>query len=89
LGKVSKLLGISGVTLNVGLKELEDAWINTPSKSKNRRPGEGRKKETAENQSLQKEIEDILSPYTVGGPMRFLQWTSKSLRNIEEILEPV
>ena len=85
--KVSKLSGISRVTLNSGLKELEKNLANIPLKSKSRKVGGGRKKETEKNQTLQKDLENIVSPYTMGDPMKPLQWTSKSLRKIAEVLE--
>jgi hypothetical protein len=34
------------------------------------------------NEDLEKRLDEILSPYTVGDPERVLLWTSKSLRNI-------
>ncbi len=87
LVKVSRLSGMSRVTLNAGLKELDKNLLNTPIKSKSRKAGGGRKKETIKNASLEKEIESIVSPYTMGNPMNPLQWTSKSLRNIAEALK--
>ena len=87
LVKVSRLSGMSRVTLNAGLKELDKNLLNTPVKSKSRKTGGGRKKETIKNTSLEKEIEGIVSPYTMGNPMNPLQWTSKSLRNIAEALQ--
>ena len=87
LSKVSKLSGISRVTLNAGMKELEENLIYTPVKSKNRKEGGGRKKEIQKNVSLQKTIEEIVSPYTMGDPIKPLLWTSKSLRKIAEILK--
>jgi len=87
LVKVSKLSGISRVTLNAGLRELDKNLSNIPIKSKSRKAGGGRKKETIKNTSLEKDIESIVSPYTLGDPMKPLQWTSKSLRNIAEALK--
>lgn len=71
--KVSKLSGISWVTLNAGLKEIKAELINTPLKLKNRKVGGGRKKEIKKNEFLQKDIENIVSPYTLGDPMKSLQ----------------
>ena len=84
--KVSKLSGMSRVTLNAGLKELDLDLEKTPSKLKSRKEGGGRKKEIIKNDLLQKELEDIVSPHTMGDPMKPLQWTSKSLRKISEEL---
>ena len=85
--KVSKLSGISRVTLNAGLKELELDLTTIPLKAKSRKRGGGRKKETLKDGNLEKEVEAIVSPHTIGDPMKPLQWTSKSLRKIAEILE--
>lgn len=86
LSKVSRLSGISRVTLNAGLKELDKNLSTLPPKSKNRKEGGGRKKETVKDISLSKDLEDIVSPHTMGDPMKPLQWTSKSLRNIANLL---
>ena len=87
LSKVSKLPGVIRVSLNAGLKELNEDLINVPLKSKNRKESGGRKTEMQKNESLVKDIEDIVSPYTMGDPMKPLQWTSKSLRKIDEVLK--
>lgn len=85
LSKVSKLSGISRVTLNIGIKELaststKDLIIN----ERIRKEGGGRKKETEKNKDLERVIEEIVSPHTMGDPIKPLLWTSKSLRNIAE-----
>jgi hypothetical protein len=86
LSKVSRLSGISRVTINAGLKELDENPGNPPPKLKNRKEGGGRKKEIVKDISLSKDIEDIVSPHTMGDPMKPLRWTSKSLRNIASSL---
>jgi len=87
LFKVSKLSGISRVTLNIGMQE-----ITMPSKSESlasneriRKKGGGRKKKTSVDSNIIKIVEDIVSPHTMGNPMKPLLWTSKSLRNIAEL----
>src|SRR5665213_2010273 len=85
LSKVSSLSGISRVTLNLGIKEL--ASMGTEDVIKNervRRQGGGRKKETDKNSEIEKVVEQIVNPHTMGDPMKSLLWTSKSLRNIAE-----
>lgn len=85
LSKVSKLSGISRVTLNMGIKEL--ASLSTKELGSNeriRKEGGGRKKATEKNKNLEKVIEEIVSPHTMGDPMKPLLWTNKSLRNIAE-----
>lgn len=84
--KVSKLSGISRVTLNAGLKELASGLEDIPSKSKSRKSGGGRKKAIFKNELLQNKLADIVSPHTMGDPMKPLQWTSKSLRKISDEL---
>jgi transposase len=85
LSKVAKLSGISRVTLNMGIKELESLSSKEPgSHERIRKEGGGRKKETEKNKNLEKVIEEIVSPHTMGDPMKPLLWTSKSLRNIAE-----
>lgn len=85
LSKVSTLSGISRVTLNIGIKEL--ASITSEDAVKNervRKQGGGRKKETDKNSEIEKVVEQIVNPHTMGDPMKALLWTSKSLRNIAE-----
>lgn len=83
LSKVSKLSGISRVTLNMGIKELALLSSNEViSKERIRKGGGGRKKATEKNKDLEKAIEEIVSPHTMGDPMKPLLWTNKSLRNI-------
>lgn len=83
LSKVAKLSGVSRMTLNAGLYDL-DLAPDIITKKRSRKPGGGRKKETEKDETLIKIIEHIVAPYTLGDPMKPLQWTSKSLRNIAE-----
>ena len=82
LSKVSKLTGISRVTLNAGLKDLSFKGGDQASGNRSRRSGGGRKKEVEKVPDLLRVIENIVSPHTMGDPMNPLQWTSKSLRKI-------
>ena len=85
LSKVSALSGMSRVTLNIGIKELASATTeNVPGNVRVRKQGGGRKKETEKNSEIEKVIEEIVNPHTLGDPMKTLLWTSKSLRNIAE-----
>jgi hypothetical protein len=85
LSKVSKLSGVSRVTLNIGIKELASTSLADLSVNQRiRKEGGGRKKETNKNKDLGKIIEEIVSPHTMGDPMKPLLWTNKSLRNIAE-----
>lgn len=82
LSKVSKLTGISRVTLNAGLKDLSSKGGDPVARNRSRRSGGGRKKEVEKAPDLLQAIEKIVSPHTMGDPMNPLQWTSKSLRKI-------
>ncbi len=85
LSKVSKLSGISRVTLNIGIKELASLSSKEIKPDERiRKEGGGRKKEIEKNTNLEKVIEEIVSPHTMGDPMKPLLWTNKSLRNIAE-----
>jgi transposase len=88
LSKVSSMSGVSRVTLNMGIKELQSSEkTGHPKTARIRKPGGGRKKETEKNSELEKVIEQIVSPHTAGDPMNPLLWTSKSLRNIAEAVK--
>lgn len=88
LSLVSSITGVSRVTLNAGVKELETlAGVDRLEKKRIRKPGGGRKKETEKDKNLEKAIEELVSPHTMGDPMGPLLWTSKSLRNIADELK--
>lgn len=82
LSKVAKLSGVSRVTLNAGLQDLTSTKENEVLKTRSRKPGGGRKKAIEKDNALAQAIEDIVSPHTMGNPMKPLRWTSKSLRKI-------
>ena len=86
LSKVSKLSGVSRVTLNIGMQEIALPSIETKvsSKERIRKEGGGRIKKTTADANLVKVVEEIVNPHTMGDPMKPLLWTSKSLRNIAE-----
>ena len=88
LSKVSKLTGISRVTLNMGIKELALSLANDTLKNERiRKSGGGRKKATEKDKNLAIVLEKIVSPHTMGDPMKPLLWTNKSLRNISDELK--
>jgi transposase len=83
--KISKLTGVSRVTINSGLKELENLEEQSTLKNANKRirkEGGGRKKKSDLDLNIRNIILEIVSPHTMGNPMNPLQWTSKSLRKI-------
>lgn len=86
LSLVSEASGVSRMTLNAGLRDLnQKIEVNQKSPKTIRKAGGGRKKEIKKNLNLEKAIEEIVSPHTMGDPMKTLQWTSKSLRNIADL----
>jgi transposase len=87
LSKVARLSGVSRVTLNVGLQDLALKKSDAISDKRSRKIGGGRKKATEKDSNLSGVIEDIVSPHTMGDPMKPLRWTSKSLRKISEIVK--
>jgi len=87
-GGISKFANLSGktrVTLNAGLQDLELKSGKEPLVKRSRKIGGGRKKATELDKDLSKAIENIVSPHTMGDPMKPLQWTSKSLRKISAL----
>lgn len=85
--RVSRLAKVSRVRINKGIKEL-----NKPILKENedfdriRKVGGGRKKLKEINSKLVETLESIVSPHTMGNPMKVLLWTNKSLRNITKVL---
>lgn len=80
--KVAKLSGVSRMTLNAGLRDLSSKTAPQVSAKRSRLSGGGRKKAIEKDVNLLQAIETIVSPHTMGNPMKPLQWTSKSLRKI-------
>jgi hypothetical protein len=50
-----------------------------------RRRGAGRKKEIDKQSGLLTAVKQIIEPHTIGDTMQVLLWTSKSVRNIQEM----
>jgi len=84
---IEKELGISHNTINAGLAALESGKqvVLPSSKSRQRKPGGGRKGTI--NQFVWEKIESFIKPHTRGEPESPLQWVSKSLRRIEAALK--
>ncbi len=90
LTKISKLTGVSRVTINSGVLDLEtnlkESDKKVPSK-RIRQEGGGRKKKTDLDDNIRKSVLEIVSPHTMGNPMNPLVWTSKSLRKIAALVK--
>ena len=78
--KVSKLSGVSRVSITKGMKEIKEKRSIPVEKS--RKKGGGRKKATDKYPEIKKELKKIIEPHTRGEPESPLLWTSKSLRKI-------
>ena len=90
LTKISKLTGVSRVTINSGLLDLETILEDNAKKTSSkriRREGGGRKKKSDLDGNIKKIILEIVNPHTMGNPMNPLVWTSKSLRKIAALVK--
>ena len=80
IARVAAATGMSRTTIRAGLKELagKQAGRAGPESVRVRRPGAGRKRLTAQDQSLAQELERLVDPVTRGDPMGPLLWTCSS-----------
>ena len=86
--KISKIAGVSRVRIDKGIAELTSGVVpQLTGDQKIRKEGGGRKPAEDAQEGLLEALEVIVNPYTRGDPMHPLLWTSKSLRNIEEVLK--
>lgn len=76
--------GISRPTVELGLRELEEAPVIAPQRS--RRPGGGRKKVVDKDPGIVAAVEALVEPTTAGDPMSPLRWTTKSTRTLADEL---
>jgi transposase len=86
ISRISKISGISRVTITQGIKEIENGHI-TQNTDRSRRKGGGRKPISEVQSGIIQELENILEGNVSGDPMKPLMWTSKSVRNIEKALK--
>ena len=82
---VSKATGMSNATIHKGINEINEA--SPPTDKRIRQVGGGRKKITATKRGVRKALISLVEPTAKGDPIRPLQWTSKSTRNIADALE--
>ena len=81
---VSKVLGISRVRINNGIKELLGE-VTPVSEDRTRRKGGGRKSLDVHHPELKAEIGNIISPHTRDDPINPLKWCSKSRSWVESV----
>jgi len=84
ISRVSRASGLSRVTIQGALKELDSP---PPHPERVRRPGGGRKKLRDSSPRLLNALEELIVPETRGDPMSPLRWTCKSTRQLSESLE--
>ena len=86
--RVSRLAKVSRVRIDRGIQELNSrsSLEQSDGNTRIRKVGGGRKKLKEINSKLVEVLESIVSPHTMGDPMRVLLWTNKSLRNIAKAL---
>jgi len=80
---LSRITGVSHVTISRGLRELEEAAL-PPHKI--RKPGGGRKRVIDKHPRIQQVLERLVDPATRGDPESPLRWLSKSARHLEDVL---
>jgi Rhodopirellula transposase DDE domain len=85
--RLSKLTGMSRVTISSGMAELcGGKRLRDTGRGRVRAPGGGRKKVEEADPALQRRLKSIVEETTAGDPMSPLKWTSKSTRTIAEDL---
>lgn len=82
---VSRIVGLSRVTITAGIRELDDYSFCMPGRI--RKPGAGRKPKRRQLPNLVGAIESLVEPDSRGDPESPLRWTIKSLRQITGILQ--
>ena len=80
---LSRLTGMSRVTITQGVRDLSSAArLRSASSGRVRNPGGGRKKVEDGDFGLLRRLKAIVEETTAGDPMSPLKWTSKSTRTI-------
>ena len=84
--KVSRISGVSRVTITQGIYELEDDDGSKTELIQCRRRGGGRKPVEEKQPGIIEALEHLVEAHTKGDPMALLIWTSKSVRNLSATL---
>jgi transposase len=87
VSQLSRLSGVSRITITKGIQELKTNQLNTLQNGRCRKEGSGRKKVTERYPNIVMELKEIIEPHTKGSPENPLLWTSKSVRNLQMALE--
>jgi len=87
ISRLSRLTGMSRVTINKGVAEIQGKQkLRSPDQGRVRGAGGGRKKAEQGDPRLRQHLQRIVEETTAGDPMSLLKWTSKSTRTIAEEL---
>lgn len=89
---VAKAIGMSRTTIHAGLAELKAVALPSPVSQRERHPriratGGGRKKLTAKDANLLRDLDALVEPTSRGDPMSPLRWTCKSTYRLAEELK--
>jgi len=84
ISEVSKVSGVSRVTISEGMKEIKSKGYIPQAENRSRKKGGGRKSKEIENPEIIEMLARFLEGHTKGDPMNPLKWTSKSTRNLEQ-----
>jgi len=82
---VERATGISRSTIQRGSRELETGATLAPERT--RKPGAGRKRATATDETLLGDLDALVEPTAPGDPESPLRWTSQSVRTLAVALE--
>jgi transposase len=85
--QVSKISGISRVTITQGMAEINSEGYQPQGQIRCRKKGGGRKSIETKYPQIIHELEQLLEAHTKGDPMNPLKWSSKSIRTLEKALE--
>ncbi len=87
---VTRATGIRGKRIWNGMRELDEIAQRPPTepprRQRMRRSGAGRKRATAKDPSLLRDLEALVDPATRGDPESPLRWTSKSAAHLTDEL---
>lgn len=90
---VARAVGVSRTTVQAGIRELKDGRGDTTGKAnpagppRIRRPGAGRQRRQAQDETLLADLNRLLDPATRGDPMSALRWTCKSTTKLAAELQ--
>jgi len=85
--QVSKISGVSRVTITTGMSEINSEGYEPKKESRCRKQGGGRKLLETKTPEILMELEVLLEPHTKGDSMNPLKWSSKSTRTLESALK--